>query len=618
MLAALVACRSNSGAVAEVSEVSGEVQRQDAGGGAWQPAGIHTRYFLRDAAHVETGRAVIDLLGGHARIAMRGGTTVRFNGVPGKLTLSVEGGEIGLTGDGSYAVDLGTVSLGTVNLANGSVQISSKTDGVASLVLTGGKGQVEIPGETVVLELDKPRDIGPRGLVNDAGVLDAPAPVGATGVARPAAGDATIQVAGRRAELLAPGQLAWKPLPPGAGAIPHGSAVRLGPATTARLTGGGLTLDLASGARVKLDPGDEIGFALEAGGAQAVAASPVALALPGGAIALGGADGAAAEAQLDTTPRDTRVSVARGGAKLTGGQGAELAMNRGEAALLTRGGAIRVVESIPGYFDFRVAAGESLTIHDPRPPTAVQFQFGGKCPDGGIIELDRDARFRTARVSAGREFAHAMVSPGAWSYRLRCTSKDTEGAAVASGRISVLRDDGQRPLPRAQGINDIEADGRTYRISYQSAIPNVVVHVRNPGAAHRLHLATGGKEQTFDSQAAAITVPGGQLREGTYTYWIDRDGARQDKVSTLIIDFDQTAPQVYIESPGNGQAWTGDDLDVRGAVLPGWSAEVEAIAIPIDRQRRFSAKVGLPSGKALAIRLSHPQRGVHYYLRRQK
>jgi hypothetical protein len=248
---------------------------------------------------------------------------------------------------------------------------------------------------------------------------------------------------------------------------------------------------------------------------------------------------------------------------------------------------------------------------------APWFQFDGKCPDGGIIELDRDARFRTAEVSAGRDFANALIASGAWAYRLRCTSKDTEGGTVASGRIIVRRDDGRRPLPRAQGVNDIDADGRAYRIPYQNAIPNVVVHVRNPGAAHHLHLASAGKEQTFDSTAAAITVPGGQFHEGAYTYWIDRDGVKQDKVSTLIIDFDQTAPQVYIESPANGAEWTGD-IDVRGAVLPGWSAAVENIAVPIDQQHQFTANVGAPSDKALAIRLSHPQRGVHYYLRRSK
>ncbi|MDB4958115.1 MAG: hypothetical protein JWO36_5684, partial [Myxococcales bacterium] len=32
--------------------------------------------------------------------------------------------------------------------------------------------------------------------------------------------------------------------------------------------------------------------------------------------------------------------------------------------------------------------------------------------------------------------------------------------------------------------------------------------------------------------------------------------------------------------------------------------------------RRFNAKVQPPPGNALAIRLSHPQRGTHFYLRR--
>ncbi len=611
----LVACRQGGGAIAELGEANGPVGRQE-GSGGWQQAPIGTRYFLGDAARVQNGRATLNILGATAQIAMRDGTVLRFGGKPGEIRISVEQGEIDLTGSGSVELDVGKVKL-----ANGTVAITSQGSGRATVELTLGNGQVETNGQTFDLAIGQRREVGPEARPPiDAGV-DAPVPAAidaaVDAAAEPTAGDATIEVTGRRAELRAPGQTTWRPLPAGAGSLPHGSAVRLGPGTTARLSGGGMTLDLASGARVKLDDGDELGLALEAGGAQVAATNPAALALPGGAIALAGAAGAAAEVRLDATPRDTKVSALRGGSKLTGAPGAELAMNRGETALLTRSGAIRVVEAIPGYFDFRVAAGESLTVHDPKPPTAVQLQFDGKCPDGGIIELDRDARFRTAKVSAGRDFANALIANGAWAYRLRCTSKDTEGSAVASGRITVVRDDGRRPLPKAQGVNDIDADGRTYRISYQSAIPNVVVHVRNPGAAHRLHLASAGKEQTFDSQAAAITVPGGQLREGTYTYWIDRDGVKQDKVSTMIIDFDQTAPQVYIESPINGQPWTGD-IDVRGAVLPGWSAAVEEIAIPIDKQRRFTAKVGIPSGKALAIQLSHPQRGVHYYLRRPK
>ncbi|HEX3483088.1 MAG TPA: hypothetical protein VHT91_49095 [Kofleriaceae bacterium] len=613
--ALFVACRQSSSAVAELAQADGPVERQE-GSATWQQARIGTRYFLGDAARVTNGRARLSIIGATAQIAMRDGTVLRFGGKPGEIRISVEQGTADLSGNGSYALDGGKLKL-----ANGTVAITASGSGRATVELTVGQGQVETTSGTFDLVLQQPREVGPEARPPiDAGV-DAPAvaaiDAGVDAAEAQAAGGATIEVTGRRAELREPGQTTWKPLPAGTASVPHGGAVRLGPGTSARLSGGGMTLDLVSGARVKLDDGDALGFALEAGGAQVAANNPAALALPGGAIALAGAAGSAAEARLDATPRDTKVSIVRGGSRLTGEPGAELAMSRGETALLTRSGAIRVIEAIPGYFDFRVAAGESLTVHDPKPPTAVQFQFDGKCPDGGIIELDRDARFRTAKVSAGKEFANALIAAGAWAYRLRCTSKDTEGGAIASGRISVVRDDGRRPLPKAQGVNDIDADGRTYRISYQSAIPNVVVHVRNPGAAHRLHLASAGKEQTFDSTGAAITVPGGQLHEGNYTYWIDRDGAKQDKVSTLIIDFDQTAPQVYIESPINGEPWTGD-IDVRGAVLPGWSAAVEEIAIPIDRQRRFSAKVGAPGGRALAIRLSHPQRGVHYYLRRPK
>ena len=92
---------------------------------------------------------------------------------------------------------------------------------------------------------------------------------------------------------------------------------------------------------------------------------------------------------------------------------------------------------------------------------------------------------------------------------------------------------------------------------------------------------------------------------------------RPNKVSTLTIDFDQTAPQVHIELPINGKPW-GTDIDVKGSVLPGWSAVVNGAPIQLDKTRRFIARVGAPSGNALAIKLSHPQRGVHYYLRRQK
>lgn len=602
----------------ELKSTTGAVDRQAAGQPDWARAALGTRYYLDDATRVQNGDATVDIIGGAAHIVMRDGSTLRFRGTPTRVELAVEAGAVDLGSTASYALDVVKLPSGTT------VEITPTEQGTARMELKVGTAEVRTGDEVVVLDVGARRDlvdaIGLQRLAVDAGVRGGAPDAPADAVVTADANQAAIEVTGKRAELLAPGQTAWRPLPAGMAPLARGSAVRLGPGTTAKVTGGSVALDLGSGARLRLDAGDALAFALEAGGAQAVATGPATLGLPGGAVALGGpgtTPSAATESRLDAGPRDTRVAMLRGGSVLTGEAGAELTMARGETALLTRAGAIRVVEAIPRYFDLRARAGESFTIHDPRPPAAVQFQFDDRCPEGGIIELDRDARFRTAKVSAGRDFANILLPAGAWSYRLRCTSNGGEGAAVASGRISVVRDDGRRPLPPLQSVNDIDADGRNYRISYQSAIPNIVVHLRNPGAVHKLHLASAGKEQTFDSSSSSITVPGAQLREGTYGYWVDRDGVRGDRVSTLTIDFDQTAPQVYIESPNDGQPWNGD-IDVRGAVLPDWSAAVDDIAIPIDRQRRFSAKVGAPGGRALAIRLSHPQRGVHYYLRRAK
>jgi hypothetical protein len=308
--------------------------------------------------------------------------------------------------------------------------------------------------------------------------------------------------------------------------------------------------------------------------------------------------------------------VTRGAARLTGEGNSILDMNRGESATLKKNGVIRVIDAIPSYFDFRLAVGDTATVHDPKGATAVQFQFGGKCAQGGVIELDKDNRFRTAKISSGKENANIMVEGGSWAYRLRCTSGGSEGNAVASGRIAVKRDAGSRKLPPPQKPIPVDADGRKWRVSYQSVVPSLIFGMKGAGSSFKLTLAQGGKAETFEGSKGSVTVKGDKLKEGTYTYWFVVDGVKQAKTSTLIIDFDQTAPQVYIESPGNGKPWTAP-IEVKGAVMLGWSAAVEGITLPIDKQRRFKAAVDAPPGQALAIRLSHPERGVHYYLRRQ-
>lgn len=597
-------------AIAKLTKKDGPVDRQQ-GDAAWKQADVGTEFYIGDAARTADGGAGLEVIGG-AQIVLQPHTVLRFGGKDNTSKIVVELGAIDLTGSGNYALDGGDVKL-----SKGTVRISAKAGGNNTIELTIGEATVSrVDGGSISLEVGKALDLGLEVSVTtiDAGVADAAVVDAPIDAPEATSDDATITVTGKKAEIRGPGETAWKPLPAGAGVLAKGATVRLGTGTTASLAANGTALEMAGGSRARL--GDDSVFAIENGAvrASAPAKSEGKVSIPGGGVNLKTTT-TGSEVRIDVTSRDAKVTDTRGAAKLTGASGGEFEMTRGETATVAKNGTIRVIEAIPNFFDFRFAAGDTATIHDPKGLAAVQFSFGGKCSEGGFIEMDRDARFRTAKVSGGQNQANLSLGAGSWAYRLRCTTASGDSAAVASGRIVLVRDAGTRTLLKPV-TNDIDTDGRNYSLGYQSSIPNFAVRIKGDGGPFVLHMATGGTEEAFPGPGPKITVPGEKLKEGTYSYWVDRNGVKDPKVSTLKIYFDNTAPQVYIQSPPYGKAWPEGDIDVRGAVLPGWTAAVEGVGIPMDKQLRFIAKVTRPTGKALAIRLSHPKRGVHYYLRR--
>ncbi len=593
--------------IAELTNARGPVERQ-AGIGAWTGAAVHTTFFLGDAARTADGAAQLTLVSSQV-LEMQPHTVLRFG--PGKTnaetSVKVEVGAVDIVNNSQLKLEIGNVSVAP------GAKVRITANDVELLI-----GHAQLQG--VELVIGKPVELE-IGLVQafDAATIEVDAsPPDAAVTTAP---EVAFVVTGKGVEVQGPDGKTWAAVE-GKGTIPLGAKLRIKSAgATATLVSSTTTLEL-SGAASQITIRENLLMGMELGSATATVpmAAVGKVGVPGGEVDLAGTRDQAAVAKLEVNARgEAKVSMVHGTSKLVSTNGsATLEMSSGESATLLKAGAINPGVVIPHFFDFKINVAEaprSFAVHDPHGSTALQFAFQDKCPSGGTVELDHSSGFRTPRVSEGKESANMLVPQGSWAWRLRCSG----GAVAAQGQVSVVADSGRRALPQKLSTNNIDADGRVYSIAYQSLIPNIVVKYKGSGgSAFKLHLATGGADEVFESTKPSVELPGKKLKEANYTFWFDKDGVKQDKITQLKISFDQTAAQVYIEAPADNSVF-GSDVEVAGAALPGWTAKVDAVEIPVnDSNRRFRAKVPPPAGGALAIaiRLSHPKLGIHYYLRR--
>ena len=255
--------------------------------------------------------------------------------------------------------------------------------------------------------------------------------------------------------------------------------------------------------------------------------------------------------------------------------------------------------------EVQVPIGATLTIHDRNGKSIVKFVDDGTCQGHVHVQVSVTPSFRAGEVFAVGDKGTFDMKAGTQSYRVRC---EKDGPVVAAGQIVLRTDSGQRPLPSTPPINPIDLDGRNYQVFYQREVPRVSVRFGgDPAKQYRLHIEAPGHDQTLESTSPTVIMDG--LVDGTYKLTGERDGTTDTKSTTLIISFDQTAPQVYI-APDSA---SDDSVRLKGAVLPGWELSINGSKVPIVKGR-FSVKV--PRRDVIVLRASHPQRGVHLYVRR--
>ena len=594
-LVALAACGGGGPSkVARLLEGQGEVQAEHAGKTAAAPNG--QPFYLGDAARTGPGAwARLELRGG-AVVRLGADTVVRFVAGGARLERGEAGAEAG-------AITIDTEAGAAEIEAGGVLRATSGDRGVRFEVVVGraiiqrGEGPVALePGGGLVVAIGGAvvERIGPRAAEPAPPPPPPPPPP-------PATLTATVRGRGVTART---GTAAPRPLAEGAVTLAEGDVVKL-PKRARLELGRGADAVTATGPAELVIGGPDGPLVTARTGTTRVQARDAALAVavPGGTmvVQVGG------EAAIAIGRRDASAAVERGEVLLDGTV-SDATAHAGEVGLLTHAGAASVPDPAPTTIDVAIPAGAGAIIHDPGKKVAVRVDFGSACDGaGGVLEAG-------ARRIGGKDGAAFFAGAGTTRYRVRC-----DGGGTRSGSVRVAGDTGAAPVARggaASSVNDFEADGHRYQVSYQNRIPPITLRWSEASGPTTLRLQpASGPARTFTATGPHVLATG-TLDEGSYTFTI-ASGKRTSPLTTLRIAFDNAAPTAQITAPPARAEWS-DPLTVTGVTVEGWSVEVDGKAPDRDGSGRFRAQVATAGKNVIAIRLAHPQHGVHYYLRRRK
>ena len=617
-------CESDDKTVARVVKHQGTAEK-DLGSG-WQAAEDGDRLQCEHGLRTgEDSWAIIEFTaGGVFRLTDTTQINLSCKGRPGlsvalgevliesrddELVLDLEIGTVRLSRGGSYRL-----GQGRFDIQVGAAQVQRKGQEAESLA--EGEG-LEWDIGAVTVSRSQPTE---PAAVQDAGPVDA-----AVDAAVEYATTFQTKASGRKVQLRAPGDDGWKRLKAGEHALESGTLVRLGKRSKLRLERDGQETTLEGPGEFELGgPGGQMVSAKRGKMTVHATDAPVRIAVPGGIIVAKSRPGDGSRASIDVGKRSTRVRATAGATDVAGQGGASETLRIGERVTLARDGALEVSGRAPEHADFTMPAGETASVHDPRPPTAIRIDFGEQCAGEGIVEVSPRSRFRS-RISttSGTGGANLSAKKGTHYYRVRCIEDGVlQKKASARGKLRVLSDNATRPLPRRASESVVDADGRRYSVLYQNRLPAITFRwpKASKSGSYRFHLQKGkGKTTTRTLSQPSYKSGAGKLAEGTYRYSFEA-GARRSKTSTLSIAFDNEAPSTHLSAPRVSQSWSASGkVSVQGAALKGSKVSVGSTAIPLDSHGRFSTRVELETGqKTMAVRVAHRKQGVHYYIRRSR
>ena len=268
----------------------------------------------------------------------------------------------------------------------------------------------------------------------------------------------------------------------------------------------------------------------------------------------------------------------------------------------------------PAKADFMASPGSNFVVHAPTPPVVVAFDTANRCPNGAAVQVGR------SWISKGTSAVHVKFGAGRHRYRVKCLEKGGAlGQDTARGRVHVLRDAGVAKLPGNPPTSFIETDGRRYKILYQTRQPKISVKWPKAPKGQKYKLHIDGKKH-IATPKPNHTLASGTLSEGVHQLNFEAIGslARTSRTTTVEIRFDNAAPKASITAPGDESFGPGV-VRVKGTAMAKWAVKLLGGTIEKDAQHRFVGEANYTGNyMSVTLRLSHPRRGVHYYIRRAR
>jgi len=173
-------------------------------------------------------------------------------------------------------------------------------------------------------------------------------------------------------------------------------------------------------------------------------------------------------------------------------------------------------------------------------------------------------------------------------------------------------------MPKKPPSTGVEADGRTYTVMYQNQLPAVSLRWSKApsGTGFVLSHRSAAGNRSYKVSTPAYSFRSGALPEGAHTFYFE-GGGKVSRQTTVQIKFDNAAPTASLQTPVGLNVKQGEQVTISGVAQPGWNVEINGKSAALDGQQRFSQKAEMPTDeRALAVRLTHPERGTHIYVRR--